>query len=173
MLLATAGTLAANIISKEIAANTIMVTKTTHNPITGRRDPLGANGVFSWKIFVERFTAFLLKQRFRGFSQIPSQPVPTQHAELCSVASTLARGRAENKWKTNRGHRISSNITAKAVDSGICGTDNQLLKRCLGSSLLWVSRGYGFLAVTSPALTSLATGSDEPNNSVRFNGHHF
>lgn len=88
MLLATAGTLAANIINNEIAANTIMVTKTAHNPITGRRDAFGANGVCSWKVLDERFTAFRLKQRFLGlfswsFTQDPLRPAePGQHAAL-------------------------------------------------------------------------------------------
>jgi hypothetical protein len=152
MLLATAGTLAANIINNEIAANTIMVTKTAHNPITGRRDAFGANGVCSWKVFDERFTAFRLKQRFLGlFSQSfflrafrefhpnPPNPASKLHSNqplarspaLCKVCCTHDRRR----WKTNRGGkqievaRISSNITAKAVDSGNCGTDNQFSNR--------------------------------------------
>jgi hypothetical protein len=98
MLLATAGTLAANIISKDIAANTIMVTKTTHNPTTGRRDPFGANGVCSWKVFVERFTAFRLKQRFVGLF---ASSTPTRRTRPASCTHAWRR------WKTNRG---SSNL---------------------------------------------------------------
>lgn len=147
MLLATAGTLAANIINNEIAANTIMVTKTAHNPITGRRDAFGANGVCSWKVFDERFTAFRLKQRFLGlfsqsFSRVPPQPAePGQQAAVKPAAGTLASTlqsllhSCPATVETNRGGkqievaRISSNITAKAVDSGNCGTDNQFSNR--------------------------------------------
>ena len=152
MLLATAGTLAANIISKDIAANTIMVTKTTHNPTTGRRDPFGANGVCSWKVFVERFTACRLTERFVGLfansipasctlpasltlpasRTLPNRQLSAQLPALCRVT----------RGKQHDAHRISSNITAKAVDSGICGTDNQFLMGRSGSRLPRVARDF-------------------------------
>lgn len=84
MLFATAGTLAANIISKEIAAKTIMVTKTTHSPITGRRDVFGANGVCAWKVFVERLTAFCSKGVFVEAIRVPMLARQT-HPAGCAV----------------------------------------------------------------------------------------
>lgn len=123
MLLATAGTLAANIINNEIAANTIMVTKTAHNPITGRRDAFGANGVCSWKVFDERFTAFRLKQRF---FRVFANSIPANENSTTKQHSAQSLGICRvTEAKQHKANRISSNITTKAVDSGICGTDNQ------------------------------------------------